>query len=102
NDTSNHLHRGQGFHQIFWIVETFDSTHGIGVKLSYYSEDGENRYPGNVKVTITYLLNNNNQLVVDYLASTDKQTPLTLTNHTYFNLSGNLKDSIMEHVVTMN
>src|SRR5699024_2656594 len=102
NDTSNHLHSGEGFHQIFWNVEPFESSHSVGVKLSYYSEDGENRYPGNVKVTITYLLNNNNQLVVDYLASTDKQTPLKLTNHTYFNLSGNLKNSILEHIVKLN
>lgn len=86
----------------FWNVEPFEGQDHIGVKLSYYSPDGENGYPGNVNVTITYALNNHNQLIVDYLATTDKATPVSLTNHTYFNLYGNLKDTIMEHVVSMN
>ncbi|RLL47044.1 galactose mutarotase [Oceanobacillus piezotolerans] len=102
NDATNHLHSGEGFHRVFWDAEPFETSNGVGVKLSYFSKDGENGYPGNLKVNVTYVVKNDNQLVIDYLATTDETTPLTLTNHTYFNLSGNLKDTIEHHSVRIN
>ncbi|KKE80231.1 galactose mutarotase [Bacilli bacterium] len=103
NDGANHLHSGSnGFHRVLWDAVPFETATEIGVKLFYISKDGENGYPGNVCVTVTYMLNNNNQLIIDYSATTDKATPFTLTNHTYFNLSGNLKNLIQHHFVTVN
>lgn len=102
NEGRHHLHGGKGFHQVFWNAEPIESQDHVSVKLSYYSPDGENGYPGNVNVTITYALNNHNQLIVDYLATSDKATPVSLTNHTYFNLCGNLKNSIMQHMISIN
>lgn len=103
NEGKNHLHGGQrGFHQVIWEAEPLKTSEGVGVKLCYESKDGENGYPGNVKVTVTYLLTLNNELIMDYTAVTDRTTPITLTNHTYFNLSGNLKDSICDHLVMIN
>src|SRR3954468_13649115 len=58
-------------------------------------------YPGNVEIKVTYTLNNHNQLILDYAAKSDQTTPLTLTNHSYFNLSGNLKTTVHEHQVTI-
>ncbi|WP_087974249.1 aldose epimerase family protein [Oceanobacillus rekensis] len=98
NDGRNHLHGGShGFHQVIWHTAPFQTEDTVGLKLTHQSADGEGNYPGNVKVTVTYTLNNYNQLTIDYAASTDKATPLTLTNHSYFNLSGNLKNTIEEH-----
>ncbi|MCR1834813.1 hypothetical protein NSA56_10425 [Oceanobacillus caeni] len=68
NDSTNHLHGGEGFHRVFWDAEPFDTSYGVGVKLYYFSEGGENGYPGNVRVVVTYVLNNDTQLVVDYMA----------------------------------
>jgi len=96
NDGGNHLHGGtNGFHRVIWEADTFQTDDAIGVKLSHKSKDGENGYPGNINVTVTYTLNNANQLILDYSATIDKKTYLTLTNHSYFNLSGDLKDTIM-------
>lgn len=103
NEGIHHLHGGtSGFHQIIWDIEPFESEDHIGVKLTHTSADGVGGYPGNVDVVITYTLNNDNELTMDYWASTDQTTPLTLTNHSYFNLSGDLKNTVHEHRVTAN
>lgn len=102
NNGENHLHGGsRGFHQINWNVSPFETAGGSGLKLSHYSPDGAGGYPGNLDVTVTYTLNNENQIKIDYLAVSDKTTPLALTNHSYFNLSGNLKNTIHDHSVTV-
>lgn len=102
NEGNHHLHGGSGgLYQVIWNAEPFQSDDKVGVKLSYLSPDGDGGYPGNVDITVTYTLNNDNELIIDYAASTDKTTALTLTNHSYFNLSGNLSETIHNHHVTM-
>ena len=103
NEGNNHLHGGsQGFHQVIWEAEPLQTPEGVGVKLCHERKDGESGYPGNIKVTVIYWLNRKNELLMDYQAVTDRTTPVTLTNHTYFNLSGNLKDTVGNHRVRMN
>jgi aldose 1-epimerase len=102
NNGENHLHGGSGgFHQIIWNVSPFETDSEAGLKLTYKSADGEGGYPGNLDVTVIYTLNNENQLMIDYLAASDQTTPLALTNHSYFNLSGDLKNTIYDHRVTI-
>lgn len=89
NDGSNHLHGGLiGFNKAIWNGESIDSDHEVGVKMTMLSQDGDEGYPGNLKVSVTFLLNNDNQIMMNYAATTDAATPLSLTNHNYFNLSG--------------
>lgn len=103
NDGSHHLHGGSdGFHRVLWEAEPFESSGEIGLELRYLSRDGESGYPGNVEVQVIYKLNNDNRLMMEYRAVSDRKTPLTLTNHSYFNLSGNLKETVHNHVVKMN
>lgn len=100
NEGSNHLHGGaSGFNHVIWDAESFQNKSGIGVILTHTSHNGNAGYPGNVEVSVTYTLTNDNQLIIDYNATTDQTTPLSLTNHSYFNLSGNLKDTIHNHNV---
>lgn len=100
---NHHLHGGDtAFHKAIWKAEPFQADNEAGIKLSYTSPDHAGGYPGKVNITITYTLNNRNQLLIDYDATTTKNTILTLTNHTYFNLTGNLKDTIRHHQVEMN
>lgn len=102
NDSDNHLHGGStGFHQVIWNAEPFQTNDTAGLKLAHKSSDGEGRYPGNAAIEVTYTLNNDNQFIIDYSAVSDKTTPLTLTNHSYFNLSGNFKSTVHQHHVTM-
>ncbi|WP_409305618.1 aldose epimerase family protein [Peribacillus sp. SCS-155] len=96
NDPPNHLHGGdQGFNRVIWNAEIIDG----GVSFSYFSPDREEGYPGNVNMQVTYLLDNNNQLHVYYEGHTDQKTLLTVTNHSYFNLSGNIKKDILDHAL---
>ena len=102
NEHPHHLHGGKdGFHHVLWDVKSFHHEDGIGVVFTYMSPDGEGGYPGNLNVAVTYTLTNNNQFQIDYEATTDKETILTLTNHSYFNLSGNLKNTVDDHEVTI-
>ncbi|WP_254434219.1 aldose epimerase family protein [Halobacillus sp. Marseille-Q1614] len=102
NDGANHLHGGsQGFHQVLWNAEPFQTSKSVGLVLSQRFLAEQDGYPGNLTVRITYSLTNDNQLVIDYQAKSDQTTPLTLTNHSYFNLSGRLKRTVHNHVVTM-
>ncbi|MCA1032702.1 galactose mutarotase [Bacillus timonensis] len=98
NNGENHLHGGfHGFDKVLWEVQSFQTEDEIGLKLTHKSEDQEGGYPGNVEVAVKYILNNQNQLRIDYVATSDKTTPFTLTNHSYFNLTGNLKSTIHDH-----
>jgi len=96
NAGEDHLHGGfKGFNKVVWEAEKINNDDSIGVKLDYLSEDGEENYPGDLKVTVTYLLKNN-KLKIFFEAETDKKTYVNMTNHSYFNLTGKNRD-ILDH-----
>jgi aldose 1-epimerase len=98
NDGENHLHGGvKGFNKVLWKGEQFESKDGEGVRLSYTSPDGEEGYPGNLNIQVTYTLTNSNELKIDYAATTDKATIVNPTHHSYFNLSGSFENTILDH-----
>ena len=100
NNGPNHLHGGlKGFDKVVWDAETFTSAEEAGVKLSYLSKDGEEGYPGNLQVTIIYTVTLNNELRIEYSATTDQPTPINLSHHSYFNLSGNSGQNVLQHVL---
>lgn len=100
NDGDNHLHGGeQGFDKVLWDAEISGDN---SLTLSYLSEDGEEGYPGNLDVTVVYSLTDDNELEITYNATTDKATPVNLTNHSYFNLSGNPANTILSHRLQIN
>lgn len=85
----SNIHSGpMGFDKQVWAIEEVPGSKQVALKLSYLSKDGENGFPGNLRTIITYTLTNNNELKLTYLATTDKATPVVITNHTYFNLAG--------------
>ncbi|WP_416149090.1 aldose epimerase family protein [Salipaludibacillus sp. HK11] len=94
NDGNNHLHGGiKGLAKSIWeVTEKKDS-----LIFEYVSPDGEDGYPGTVTFKVSYVLSEDNQVTINYWASPDKKTPINLTNHTYFNLSGNKKTDILNH-----
>ncbi|HRX12303.1 MAG TPA: aldose epimerase family protein [Draconibacterium sp.] len=97
NNGPNHLHGGKtGFDRRMFDAEVFENENEIGVKLRYLSPDMEENYPGNLKVTCIYTLNNKNELGIEYFAETDKTTVVNLTNHTYFNLTAG-RENILNH-----
>ncbi|MDE2646259.1 MAG: galactose mutarotase [Bacteroidota bacterium] len=101
NNGPNHLHGGvKGFDKANWEVEQIiEDTNQVGVSLNYVSADGEEGYPGTLEVRVTYLLTEDNRLIVDYEATTDKATPVNLTQHAYFNLAGGR--SVEDHHLTL-
>ena len=102
NNGKNHLHGGrEGFHQKVWRSEAIESNDFVGVKLSYTSPDGEEGYPGTLTASITYKLSGNGRLELAYEAVSDKSTVLNLTNHTYWNLTGNRRD-VLDHTLYVN
>ncbi|QEH67949.1 aldose epimerase family protein [Cellulosilyticum sp. WCF-2] len=100
NENGNMLHGGpEGFHHKFWDAMVQCKDDEIRLQLCCKSKDGEEGFPGNVEVKVTYILNNDNELSIQYEAVTDQLTIVNLTNHAYFNLSGNGKRSILEQEV---
>jgi aldose 1-epimerase len=96
NDGPNHLHGGViGFSKRMWQAR--ESAAGNSLTLSYTSKDGEEGYPGNLQATVTYTLTGQNELRIDYSATTDKTTVVNLTNHSYFNLTGDPRKEILQH-----
>lgn len=96
NDGDNHLHGGyQGFDKKLWDMEVVPDERGQAVELFLLSEDGDQGYPGNLKVTARYVLTDDNQLLTEFRAETDQATPVNLTQHTYFNLAG--QGDMLEH-----
>ena len=98
NDGNNHLHGGnKGFDKQVWHSTIKEDEQGEYLELTYLSKDKEENYPGNLNVTVNYRLNNNNELVIEYKAKSDKDTVVNLTNHSYFNLAGQESGDILNH-----
>lgn len=103
NNGPNSLHGGlKGFDKVLWQAQPFQKSAEVGLVLKYTSADGEEGFPGILHVTVTYTLNDRNEFSLDYQATTDKATPINLTNHTYFNLSGEGSGSILGEELMLN
>ena len=103
NSNGSTLHGGTiGFSKKIWDSQPIKEEDYVGVKLNLKSADGEEGYPGNVEVQVIYKLNNENELTMEYSGTTDKTTLLNLTNHNYYNLSGDGESRIEEHILKIN
>ena len=101
NHPPNHLHGGfKGFDKIIWNPIIIDKAGAVGVSLTYLSKDGEGGYPGNLRIKVIYSLTENNEFRIEYFAETDQATPINLTHHSYFNLSG--EKTILNHQLQLN
>jgi aldose 1-epimerase len=102
NNGPNSLHGGtRGFDKVVWNATSFENDSAAGVALTHVSPDGDMGYPGRVDVRVTYTLHDRNELVVDYVATTDKPTPINLSQHSYFNLAGDGQRDILGHVLEL-
>ncbi len=98
NEGENQLHGGKiGFNKVLWKAETLKSKLGPAVKLTYISPNGDQGYPGKVTIHVTYTLTSNNELKINYEGTTDKTTILNPSHHSYFNLTGNFSNTILNH-----
>jgi len=99
---SSDIHGGvKAFDKRIWSGKELPGENKVAVEMSYLSKDGEEGFPGNLLVTVTFALNNKNELLIDYSATTDKATPLVLTNHSYFNLSGGKDNKVLSTELTI-
>jgi aldose 1-epimerase len=102
NDGSHSLHGGKrGFDKVVWTAEPTSQDGGASVKLAYRSRDGEEGYPGNLSVSVTFRVTDKDELRIQYAATTDKATPINLSNHSYFNLAGRTTEPILGHEVML-
>jgi aldose 1-epimerase len=98
NNGANHLHGGlKGFDKVVWDAEPYAELNEVGLRLSYTSIDGEEGYPGNLRVSVTYALTNENELRIEYQTETDQTTVVNVTHHGYFNLAGHGEGDILGH-----
>jgi aldose 1-epimerase len=103
NNGPNSLHGGiKGFDKVVWKATSLMTADGPALQLTYFSKDGEEGFPGNLKVTAVYTLTDNNELRLDFTATTDKPTVCNLTHHSYFNLAGQGNGDILGHEVYIN
>ena len=102
NDGPNTLHGGitRTFDKVLWDGEPLKGKNGVA--FTYLSKDGEEGFPGNLKVTVSYTLTDSNELVIDYQATTDKATPINVSQHSYFNLKGEGNGDILDHEIMIN
>lgn len=102
NDGDNHLHGGLiGFDKVVWQAEPYSADGETGLRLTYVSDDGEEGYPGRLNATVTYVLTNENELRIEYLAETESPTVVNLTHHSYFHLAGHDSGDILGHELAL-
>lgn len=100
NNGTNHLHGGMvGFDKVFWEITVKEDSNAL--VLTYVSRDGEEGYPGMLHCSVVYRLTENNELWIEYTATSDKSTIINLTQHAYFNLAGSQSTSILDHILTL-
>jgi aldose 1-epimerase len=103
NDGDNILHGGnKGFDKVVWKANPVKAQDGVALELTYLSKDGEEGFPGNLAVRVIYKLTNNNELRIDYFATTDKATVVNLTHHSYFNLAAGIAADSLGHEMFIN
>lgn len=102
NDNNNNLHGGQpSYNKVMYEGDTFEDEDSVSVEFSRLSKDMEQGFPGNLDLTVTYTLTEDNEFVIEYMAVSDKDTVLNLTNHSYFNLAGHDSGEVLEQQVTI-
>ena len=103
NEGENQLHGGiKGFDKVIWDITLVENSDSAGIMCTYLSKDGEEGYPGNLSCTIYFILTEDNEFKIEYQATTDKATPVNLTNHSYFNLAGHGNGNVLDHMLTIN
>ena len=103
NSGENHLHGGvRGFDKVVWDARALKVRGGAALELSYLSRDGEEQYPGNLRARVVYTLTDKDELKIDYSATTDRDTVVNLTHHSYFNLAGQGNGDVLDHRLTIN
>ncbi|SDZ48521.1 aldose 1-epimerase [Evansella caseinilytica] len=102
NEDDKHIHGGErGFDKVIWQADIEETEEEATVVFTYHSPDGEEGYPGNLEMTVKYILTDDNAFVIEYHGVSDQRTLLNVTNHSYFNLSGNIKTDILDHELTL-
>lgn len=99
NDDENNLHGGfDGYHKRLWNADTYEEDRGQVIEFTYDSKDGDQGFPGNLHVSVKYILTEDNSVIIEYNAKPDKDTVINLTNHSYFNLAGQASGTILDQV----
>lgn len=102
NNGPNHLHGGiEGFDRKVWSAEELKSDQSVGIRFTLVSPDGDEGYPGNLTVMADYIWGNDSKLIMRFMATSDKTTPINITNHAYFNLGGQKGGAIYDHVLQL-